>query len=168
MTTTEGTRRCHRCEHIKVLSRFYANPKDREHGRAWECKDCTKARSAVRQTSLREELRPEQQRYARESKRRSTARSLGLTPEQLDDLLTSQDGVCAICKRAESLTYRGRVREMALDHCHKTGRVRGLLCAACNQGLGKFDDDPDRLAAAVLYVLHADASAALRVHELLK
>jgi len=62
--------------------------------------------------------------------------------------LTSVQGGqrCAICG-AESLE-----RRLALDHCHQTGRVRGLLCRACNMGLGFFRDDATVLAAAIRYL----------------
>lgn len=70
----------------------------------------------------------------------------GLTVESFDALLASQGGVCAIC--AGPATGRG----WHVDHCHDTGRVRGVLCHQCNVGLGHFHDDPVRLRAAVKYL----------------
>jgi len=63
-----------------------------------------------------------------------------------------QEGLCAICKRPESVPFKGTIRRLAVDHDHKTGQIRGLLCAQCNNGLGRFDDDPDRLRAAADYI----------------
>ena len=65
-----------------------------------------------------------------------------------DALLASQGGGCAICG------YRVKPggRRLNVDHDHKTGVVRGLLCARCNRGLGWFSDDPQRLKAAAVYL----------------
>lgn len=71
----------------------------------------------------------------------------GITPEQYEDLSEKQNGGCAICQRP---CPSGR--RLAVDHDHETGRVRGLLCMDCNQGLGKFGDDISRLKAAVQYL----------------
>lgn len=66
-------------------------------------------------------------------------------------MLGEQGGVCAICGQKETSTYRGKVRKLAVDHCHKTGRVRGLLCMNCNQGLGKFQHSHELLIKAATY-----------------
>lgn len=71
----------------------------------------------------------------------------GLTRGQFMDLLAEQGGVCAICQEAEILEAY-----LTVDHCHDTGEVRGLLCRACNGGLGLFRDDPSRLEAALEYL----------------
>jgi hypothetical protein len=72
----------------------------------------------------------------------------GLTQEGFDSLLVEQGGGCAIC----GSTKAGGRGGFAVDHCHETGRVRGLLCANCNNGLGRFKDDPVRLYAAIDYL----------------
>lgn len=71
----------------------------------------------------------------------------GITPEQYDALLASQDNRCAIC-RSEGSGPKG----WHVDHDHVTGTVRGLLCGPCNLGLGHFNDDVDRLRAAIAYI----------------
>lgn len=76
-------------------------------------------------------------------------KQFGITAAQYDDMLAQQDGRCAIC-RAEFSDRRGH--RLAVDHCHETGVVRGLLCANCNQGIGKFGDRPDLLDGAALYL----------------
>lgn len=66
----------------------------------------------------------------------------------------AQGGGCAICARPETATHQktGLPRELAVDHCHSSGLVRGLLCSDCNIGLGKFRDDPALLRAAIAYL----------------
>lgn len=71
-----------------------------------------------------------------------------LSLDDYDAMLMAQDGRCAIC--ADPVTSEGRA--LAVDHCHASGRVRGLLCDPCNLGLGKFRDDPARLRAAIAYL----------------
>lgn len=70
----------------------------------------------------------------------------GLTRDELKALLTQHD-VCAICGLADW----GK-KGPCVDHCHKTGAVRGILCGRCNTGLGQFGDDPKRLLSAVSYL----------------
>lgn len=84
-------------------------------------------------------------------KRRAVLKAAyGITPEDYDLMLRAQGGVCAICGEAEASDATGK--RLAVDHCHATGRVRGLLCANCNQGIGQFKDDAARMRAAADYV----------------
>lgn len=71
----------------------------------------------------------------------------GLAAEQFSELLDKQSRNCAICGRKN--TQR---KELCVDHCHASGRVRGLLCNNCNTGLGMFKDRPDLLIAAWNYL----------------
>jgi hypothetical protein len=61
------------------------------------------------------------------------------------ETLEAQGGVCAIC-------CRGPAEALECDHCHKTEKVRALLCHSCNKGLGFFQDDPALLRVAALYI----------------
>lgn len=70
----------------------------------------------------------------------------GITDEQYVAMLEAQHGKCAICKG-----HQVEGRRMCVDHCHKTGQIRGLLCDYCNRGLGFFRDSPDRLREAARY-----------------
>lgn len=80
------------------------------------------------------------------------ARLYGLAQDDYLAMFDQQGGVCAICRQPETMTYRGNVKTLCVDHDHETGRVRGLLCAACNFVLGKFQDDPARLRTAAEYL----------------
>lgn len=82
---------------------------------------------------------------------RSIKQRYGLTREQFDAVWTAQDGRCAICK--DDIAQEPGLRmNAATDHCHVSGRVRGLLCQPCNRGLGHFRDRLDLLEAAVAYL----------------
>ena len=82
----------------------------------------------------------------------------GLSTEDYELILDSQDGVCAIC-RTEDPGHHGR---FYIDHCHKTGDIRGLLCSRCNTGLGLFLDNPERLSAAIAYLSSHEAGEVLQ------
>lgn len=80
-------------------------------------------------------------------------RHYGLTPEDEARMLASQNGVCAICQKPETHRYKsGKLKDLSVDHDHSTGAVRGLLCFNCNQGIGRFRDDPALLRAAAIYL----------------
>jgi hypothetical protein len=74
----------------------------------------------------------------------------GLSREQYDDAVKRQHGRCVICRRKPD--GKGRNGILHVDHCHRTGRFRALLCRNCNSGLGSFGDDRKRLAAAIKYL----------------
>ncbi len=77
-------------------------------------------------------------------------RRKGITPTpEMIALIEDHDGFCSICTTEKP---GGRWNIFVIDHCHRTGRFRGLLCDACNKALGMFDDDVDRLKAAILYL----------------
>jgi hypothetical protein len=80
------------------------------------------------------------------------ARQYGVDAATIMGMWEAQGRRCAICRTALGLKF-------AVDHCHETGRVRGLLCSTCNIGLGLFADNPERLRTAVGYLETADPLA---------
>lgn len=79
----------------------------------------------------------ERKKAAREAAHaRRIESTYGITKEQYGALYEAQGGVCYICQRAT-----GRTRKLSVDHDHKTGWVRGLLCRVCNNVLGHLRDD---------------------------
>lgn len=81
-------------------------------------------------------------------------RKYGITIEDYENLLKKQNGVCAICKK-EDLTIEAnslRLKGLCIDHCHKTGKIRGLLCNRCNPMIGYSQDSIDNLLSAVEYL----------------
>lgn len=107
------------------------------------CRECMKITAAARNKKWRA-ANPDS---SREGSRRSKLKTAyGLTMESYDSMMREQSGLCAICHQPP-----GR-RRLAVDHCHSTGRVRGLLCAPCNTALGSFRDEIPLLVAAIAYL----------------
>jgi len=77
----------------------------------------------------------------------------GITYTDYISMLESQGGLCSICGRPERLLGRGGcIRPLNVDHDHKTGKVRGLLCAGCNLALGNLEDNITYLNNAITYL----------------
>lgn len=74
-------------------------------------------------------------------------RRYGVSPEDFQRMILVQKNTCGICKETFSKTPH-------VDHCHKTGEIRGLLCSGCNLALGGFKDSPKRLKSALEYLEH--------------
>lgn len=88
-------------------------------------------------------------------------KNFDMEPEDYDRLLGEQLGVCAICERPESVERGGKSEWLSVDHCHTTGKVRGLLCTQCNHAIGKLDDDPELMRRAIAYIeKHGDGKRA--------
>ena len=75
-------------------------------------------------------------------------KTYGITEEQYFFLLEIQNHSCAICKKP----HNEMVREIHIDHCHNSGKIRGLLCNDCNNGLGKLKDSVNLINKAIHYL----------------
>jgi hypothetical protein len=121
-----------------------------ETDRAWRLANPDKVRAYKR---------AEYQRNKNTYRANNRLRRFGITVERYDELLDEQSHVCAICEKPEALGYK----QLAVDHDHATGAIRGLLCHHCNVAIGHFFDDADLLMAAAAYLLtrNGDADAEL-------
>lgn len=145
---------CKMCNEVKPASEFYLL-KSRGYGPylLTYCKACTSLiRRQYREDNV-DKLKTYRSRPDRKARqaalgRMETLRKYDLTEERYQRLYDSQQGQCPICKT--KLQYRSRTTH--IDHDHRTRQVRGLLCNNCNNGLGRFKDDPIRLLAAAKYL----------------
>lgn len=110
--------------------------------------------------------------YHRSPKRRANQRRwyvmwrYGTTLEDLEKLLHEQGGCCAICRRPwQACVAAKRVRyeetflqRLYVDHDHRSGKVRGLLCNACNTAIGLFEEDLNRFELAMAYLKRSSAA----------
>lgn len=141
-------RKCTKCNDVKPDSEFYTDKRAISGFRS-DCKVCARASNADRfkrngkkytaAAKLRVQSDPE--RFKADRRRYKLKSLYGITPNEYDQLLASQAGVCAICKSAERLKHG----VLAVDHDHGTGEVRGLLCFNCNASLGKLEEHLDSL-----------------------
>lgn len=76
-----------------------------------------------------------------------------ITLNEYEELLAKQNGVCKLCGLVEKAIdkYWKSVKRLAVDHCHETGKIRGLLCSSCNIGIGNLKHNPELLRKAALY-----------------
>lgn len=79
--------------------------------------------------------------------RTSIRKLYGLTQQEYEQMVAEHNNRCAICNVVQE-----QARGLHVDHCHKSGRVRGLLCHKCNKVLGNFQDDPSILERAIEYL----------------
>jgi hypothetical protein len=159
-------KQCSKCRKQQSLSGFYKDRRSTD-GLQSACKFCHNEyyrRPEVRQRTNEGKRRKYEEtgqtksmkkallkyrkteKFRRVAEARRLKRKYGITLEQYKQMLEAQEGVCAICKRPE-VSY-GRIKDwrirspkrLSVDHNHKTGKIRGLLCNTCNWKLGVFED----------------------------
>lgn len=79
-------------------------------------------------------------------------KAYGISLQDYNELLTKQNGKCSICEVDNNGYYRKKLRAFAVDHCHTTSKIRGLLCSDCNTGIGLLKDNIDLLNNAIKYL----------------
>lgn len=90
--------------------------------------------------------------YNRSCNKCNALRKYGINLADYKEILDKQEGNCAICGNPETDIRNGEVCNLAVDHNHETGEVRGLLCRSCNTALGLLKDDVTILKAAIDYL----------------
>jgi len=124
------------CGVEKQITEFYM--RDKKTGRRHSaCKECDKAR-----VKARHQANPDR------TKNNDLKRMYGITLEEHTKMFEKQNGVCAICKKPGD----GKWKKLCVDHCHTTGKVRGLLCKRCNIALGEVRDNTHILQSMIEYL----------------
>lgn len=138
-------RLCKTCGVEKLLSEF---PKHKSYkdGIRPHCISC---RRVYQRTSYHKHKHKRPYDYISD-KDRKLQRAYGIDYSEYESMLESQNGRCAICKTTDT----GKRKAFAVDHNHKTGAVRGLLCSNCNTGIGNLRDNIDLLKEAIAYLEH--------------
>ncbi|KPI16302.1 Recombination endonuclease VII [Actinobacteria bacterium OK074] len=131
---------CGKCRRNLPLASF-ARDRNRRDGLQVHCRECV-AQYGAAHYRRRREAEGKAVR-AVEGRADHLKRNYGLTEAERDAMVVSQRGLCVICLKAPAVH---------VDHCHETGRVRGVLCFNCNSAIGKLGDDPDAVRRAAAYL----------------
>jgi hypothetical protein len=147
------TKHCRKCDQIKPVSAFYAR-RNRQNGIVHKCIECARAdnrrysknRNAEQRRAYFREWYENRKAIDPNAGRRQWLKRYGITPEAWDALLEAQGGGCALCGKTSE------ARRLHVDHCHATGRVRGLLCFTCNGALGHLGDSAETITRVLAYL----------------
>lgn len=132
-------KKCNICDVEKPFEDFIKRS-NRASGRQPYCKECHNKRG-------KDSYLPELVRDY------DLKRNYGISLSEYDDMFKNQNGCCAICnKHIEDIKMKKK-KNLCVDHCHKTNKIRGLLCDKCNRGIGLLGDSSDILLSAYKYVL---------------
>ena len=145
---------CYTCKEYKKLTDFFRNNKNKG-GLQGSCKVCHNSYNKKRRQDNREDTNAKNKIYRELNvekfitiAKKSKLKKYGLTNEQYEQIFLIQKGKCCICTTHQSLLNKA----LCIDHDHKTGKIRGLLCDLCNRGLGYFKDNKVLLINAAGYL----------------
>ena len=136
---------CSRCKNKKDRKR----PTYKRLQSDWKEKNKERMRGYVKSYNLRNPGR-----VRLRVRKSSLKRKYGISLIEYNNMSASQDGLCAIC----SSKQKDHTRKLAVDHCHSTGKIRGLLCDFCNRGIGSMNDSVQTLESAIAYLKSNQAS----------
>ena len=135
---------CTQCKQNKTLSSFYSRKDSTKYQN--KCKQCMDSNFKEYYNKNKSKILTQQQTESKFKRRdQELKRRYGISLDEYNLLLEGQNKQCAICKINISSSSH-------LDHCHKTKKVRGILCQHCNQGLGQFKDNHLLLQKAIDYL----------------
>jgi hypothetical protein len=129
------TKICKQCGKEGFLDLFQKDISKKDGVRP-ECKECTAINRKKRYSPSKNRVFNLQKKFGQGAS------------DTYSQLFQEQQGLCAICGSPEN----GRYVHLSMDHCHDTGRIRGLLCNNCNRGIGLLKDNPELLRKAASYV----------------
>lgn len=126
---------CNKCGETKTEDEYHTDNRAKSK-RASACKKCCNEAKALDYKKHRDKRLAYRRSYL-----------YGVSQSEYETLRNKAKGVCGICGCAEE-----NKMALAVDHCHTSNKVRGLLCNNCNNGLGRFKDDPGLLQLAITYL----------------
>ena len=168
-------KKCSICKETKPFSEFHKANKEKD-GYQYRCKQCCTKMHKERYQKDKIKILEQTKKWKTENKdkanetankwreknkdkvkgyqRKTNIRKFGISELEYDQMFVDQEGKCAICGCEETYIHHATQQKanLAIDHCHTNGHVRGLLCKACNNALGLFKDNPELLRKAADYL----------------
>lgn len=141
---------------------FFHRNRSNKNGLNTYCKRCANKCVSVYQKEHLEQVHAYKLIWTHKNKDKTRNHYLknrfGIDSGWYDAALAAQKGVCAICGKPETApdNKHGGAKRLAVDHNHKTGKVRGLLCMKCNHALGNFEENKTTMANAIIYLSERD------------
>lgn len=127
---------CNKCQETKLIDQFFKDSGIAD-GHATICKECKYLSQEAWRENNRDQYNSKMRAYNKKHKKKLRLQRYKITPEQHEAMMVAQGGKCKLCRKVPSCT-----RPLAVDHCHETGRVRGLLCYGCNRLIVALDKHP--------------------------
>lgn len=145
--TAISTKRCTTCDVDKTIDNFAKRTASKD-GLRVQCRLCASVYNRERF------LDPINVAKKTERNFRNNLKKFGLTPETFEAIVVVQSNLCKICGNPETRKNHisGKTLRLAVDHCHTTGKVRGLLCSKCNRSIGLLGDDYESVLRAAEYL----------------
>jgi len=134
------TKICTKCGQEKSLEDFHQD-KSHKDGRCLRCKICR----ARYHKQWWQKVKGRYQKSKRQWREHHLKVNYGITIEQYKAMISAQNNTCKICGNKEVRISRGKITKLGVDHNHRTGRIRGLLCASCNSKLGWYEKNKKQI-----------------------
>lgn len=136
---------CNKCNQIKPLVEFYKAKTNTSDGRRGDCKSCKDSTIAIWRGANKDRVKATARASNKTNRLRNRLYRYKLTPDQYHQMLVDQNSLCKIC------STHTNDKVLVVDHCHKTGKVRGLLCRKCDTLISLLDN-PDLFSKALSYI----------------
>ena len=138
--------RCKQCCHDRRVEQYFkTRDASLEYSKKWKEEN---------RDYVRENAKENYHKDVVTKRKKELARKKGLRLEEYDQMVKACDGKCHICGKEEKRKGRAGFvsSNLSIDHCHNTGKIRGLLCHDCNTGIGKLKDDTELMMKAIEYL----------------
>lgn len=145
-------KKCGRCgKEFPATAEYFHKEKRKKGGLALWCKQCRSNYGKKYREQTKEHRKEYKKKYYQQEQHKKARRDdsrrwkYGITPEDYNEMFQKQNGLCAICGKPQS----NLKRSLAVDHCHISGKIRGLLCPVCNSMLGWYENNKNK---ALIYL----------------
>lgn len=146
------TKVCTKCKREKNKNEFSID-NSQSSGLRPECRKCVANYYEINKVRIRKVNKLWRDKNKKGRRIKDLKNKYNITLEDYNNLFTKENGRCHICNLSESRKgTHGKIKRLSVDHCHKTGKVRGLLCQRCNSVLGYIEDNKNLLKQMIKYL----------------